>query len=63
MTILVTGGGGYIGSHMAHALVDAGEPVVVVDNLTTGFRRNRRLWSSATSATRRCSRASSRRMG
>ena len=38
MTILVTGGGGYIGSHMVHALVDAGEPVVVVDNLTTGFR-------------------------
>src|SRR4029078_8380768 len=38
MTILVTGGGGYIGSHMAHALVDAGEPVVVVDNLTTRFR-------------------------
>src|SRR6266705_4234746 len=38
MTILVTGGGGYIGSHMVHALVDAGEPVVVIDNLTTGFR-------------------------
>jgi UDP-glucose 4-epimerase len=38
MTILVTGGGGYIGSHMTHALVDAGEPVVVIDNLTTGFR-------------------------
>src|SRR5215470_15025603 len=38
MTILVTGGGGYIGSHMAHALVDAGEPVVVVDDLSTGFR-------------------------
>ena len=38
MTILVTGGGGYIGSHMVHALVDAGEPVVVVDNLSTGFR-------------------------
>jgi len=38
MTILVTGGGGYIGSHMAHALVDAGEPIVVVDNLSTGFR-------------------------
>ena len=38
MTILVTGGCGYIGSHMAHALVDAGEPVVVIDNLTTGFR-------------------------
>jgi len=38
MTILVTGGGGYIGSHMVHALVDAGEPVVVIDNLSTGFR-------------------------
>ena len=38
MTILVTGGGGYIGSHMMHALVDAGETVVVVDDLSTGFR-------------------------
>src|SRR6185295_4789464 len=37
MTILVTGGAGYIGSHMVHELVDAGEPVVVLDNLTTGF--------------------------
>jgi len=38
MTILVTGGAGYIGSHMVHELVDAGEPVVVLDNLSTGFR-------------------------
>jgi UDP-glucose 4-epimerase len=37
MTILVTGGAGYIGSHMVHALLDAGEPVVVLDNLSTGF--------------------------
>jgi len=37
MTILVTGGAGYIGSHMVHALVEAGERVVVLDNLTTGF--------------------------
>jgi len=37
MTVLVTGGAGYIGSHMVHALVDAGERVVVVDNLSTGF--------------------------
>jgi UDP-glucose 4-epimerase len=37
MTVLITGGAGYIGSHMVHALVDAGEPVVVLDNLTTGF--------------------------
>jgi UDP-glucose 4-epimerase len=38
MTVLVTGGAGYIGSHMVHALVDAGERVVVLDNLSTGFR-------------------------
>ncbi len=38
MTILVTGGAGYIGSHMVHELIDAGESVVVLDNLSTGFR-------------------------
>src|SRR5690349_12867463 len=38
MTVLVTGGCGYIGSHMVHELADVGEPVVVLDNLTTGFR-------------------------
>ena len=38
MTVLVTGGAGYIGSHMVHELVDAGENVVVLDNLSTGFR-------------------------
>jgi UDP-glucose 4-epimerase len=37
MTVLVTGGAGYIGSHMVHALVDAGERAVVLDNLSTGF--------------------------
>lgn len=36
MTILVTGGAGYIGSHMVLNLVDAGEKVVVIDNLSTG---------------------------
>ena len=38
MTVLVTGGAGYIGSHMVHDFADAGEPVVVLDNLSTGFR-------------------------
>ncbi len=37
MTVLVTGGAGYIGSHMVHLLKDAGESVVVIDNLSTGF--------------------------
>jgi UDP-glucose 4-epimerase len=39
MTVLVTGGAGYIGSHTVHALVDAGERVVVLDNLSAGFAR------------------------
>src|SRR5215471_3213502 len=38
MSILVTGGAGYIGSHMVHELADAGERVVVLDNLSTGFK-------------------------
>jgi UDP-glucose 4-epimerase len=46
MSILVTGGAGYIGSHMVHELIDAGERVVVIDNLTTGFR-----WAVAEAAT------------
>ena len=37
MTVLVTGGAGYIGSHMVLELGDAGERVVVLDNLSTGF--------------------------
>ncbi len=38
MSILVTGGAGYIGSHMVHALLESGENVVVLDNLSTGFK-------------------------
>ncbi len=39
MTILVTGGAGYIGSHAARALRRSGYEVVLYDNLSTGFRR------------------------
>ncbi|HYN45613.1 MAG TPA: UDP-glucose 4-epimerase GalE [Allosphingosinicella sp.] len=35
--VLVTGGAGYVGSHAALALLDAGWPVVVIDDLSTGF--------------------------
>lgn len=37
MTVLVTGGAGYIGSHTVHELLDAGESVIVLDNLSTGY--------------------------
>ena len=38
MSILVTGGAGYIGSHTVRALIEAGRDVVVADNLLTGFQ-------------------------
>ena len=38
-SILVLGGAGYIGSHTVYELIDAGENVVIVDNLLTGFRK------------------------
>lgn len=38
MKVLVTGGAGYIGSHTAQALLGAGHQVMVMDNITTGFR-------------------------
>jgi UDP-glucose 4-epimerase len=38
--VLVTGGAGFIGSHIVDALVDRGDDVIVLDDLTTGFRHN-----------------------
>jgi UDP-glucose 4-epimerase len=38
-TILVTGGAGYIGSHVVLQLRERGERVVILDNLSTGFRQ------------------------
>ena len=40
MRALVTGGAGYIGSTVAHSLIDQGHKVVIVDNLSTGMKKN-----------------------
>ena len=40
MKILVTGGAGFIGSHLVDRLIQHGHEVVVVDNLATGYRHN-----------------------
>lgn len=39
MKVLVLGGAGYIGSHTVYALIEAGEEVVIIDNLQTGYRQ------------------------
>ncbi|MCC6943839.1 MAG: SDR family oxidoreductase [Thermomicrobiales bacterium] len=40
MTTLVTGGAGFVGSHLCERLLDAGETVIAVDNMVTGSRAN-----------------------
>lgn len=40
MKYLVTGGAGFIGSHLAHALLERGDEVIVLDDLTTGSMSN-----------------------
>ena len=39
MNILITGGAGYIGSHVAYLLIENGYNVTVLDNLSRGDRK------------------------
>ena len=38
--VLITGGAGYIGSHVAKQLLEQGEDILVLDNLSTGFLKS-----------------------
>ena len=40
MTVLITGGAGFIGSHLCRALLKRGESVIIADNFSTGSREN-----------------------
>jgi len=40
MKVLVTGGAGFIGSHLVKRLLDEGDDVIVIDNMHTGNREN-----------------------
>src|SRR3989344_5592499 len=40
MKVLVTGGAGFIGSHVADSLISEGHDIIVIDNLYTGFKKN-----------------------
>src|SRR5690554_46568 len=40
LNILVTGGAGYIGSHIVHDLIELGHNTVVFDNFSTGLKEN-----------------------
>ena len=44
MKILVSGGAGFIGSHLVDRLMEAGHTVVCVDNLYTGRKSNNVQW-------------------
>ena len=39
MNILITGGAGYIGSHVVELLIQKKNDIIILDNLTTGYKR------------------------
>lgn len=53
MKVLITGGGGFLGSHLAEKYLSQGDEVVCVDNFCTGLRSNQAYLQSLSSATGR----------
>lgn len=47
MRNLVTGGAGFIGSHLINSLIDSGEEVICIDNLSTGDKENISKWGNS----------------
>ena len=52
MSNLITGGAGFIGSHLIDSLINSGESVLCIDNLSTGDKKNISKWEKSPNSTK-----------